>query len=160
MTRCADGVEGDDQNFSGPLMRFARGDMRDHIVSQKRPRTFVAPPEPCSGKNVSKSTFARFSEKLDFRLCNTICQKQKFQDYSITSSARARRRWHDDASVIAVFKLIASSNLTLLDHTRQVRTLKILPTKPAADDIDLEYLPWSKSRHPHTLSSEAAGKRS
>ena len=26
---------GDDQNFSGPLMRFARGDMRDHIVSHR-----------------------------------------------------------------------------------------------------------------------------
>ena len=26
---------GDDQNFSGPLMPFARGDMRDHIVSHK-----------------------------------------------------------------------------------------------------------------------------
>jgi hypothetical protein len=26
---------GDDQNFSGLLMRFARGDMRDHIVSHK-----------------------------------------------------------------------------------------------------------------------------
>ena len=26
---------GDDENFSGPLMRFARGDMRDHIVSHK-----------------------------------------------------------------------------------------------------------------------------
>src|SRR5438045_7377728 len=26
---------GDDQNFSGPLMRFARGDMMDHIVSHK-----------------------------------------------------------------------------------------------------------------------------
>src|SRR5450755_5004612 len=26
---------GDDQNFSGPLMRFARGDMGDHIVSHK-----------------------------------------------------------------------------------------------------------------------------
>jgi len=25
----------DDQNFSGLLMRFARGDMRDHIVSYK-----------------------------------------------------------------------------------------------------------------------------
>ena len=25
----------DDQNFSGPLMPFARGDMRDHIVSHK-----------------------------------------------------------------------------------------------------------------------------
>src|SRR6476620_1797437 len=31
---------GDDQNFSGPLMPFARGNMRDHIVSRKkRPRT-------------------------------------------------------------------------------------------------------------------------
>src|SRR4051812_4929708 len=27
---------GDDQNFSGPLMRFARGDMRDHIRSRLR----------------------------------------------------------------------------------------------------------------------------
>jgi hypothetical protein len=26
---------GADRNFSGPLMRFARGDMRDHIVSHK-----------------------------------------------------------------------------------------------------------------------------
>jgi hypothetical protein len=26
---------GDDRNFSGPLMRFARGDMRDHIVSHQ-----------------------------------------------------------------------------------------------------------------------------
>jgi hypothetical protein len=26
---------GDDRTFSGPLMRFARGDMRDHIVSHK-----------------------------------------------------------------------------------------------------------------------------
>jgi hypothetical protein len=26
---------GDDRNFLGPLMRFARGDMRDHIVSHK-----------------------------------------------------------------------------------------------------------------------------
>jgi hypothetical protein len=26
---------GGDQNFSGPLMPFARGDMRDHIVLQK-----------------------------------------------------------------------------------------------------------------------------
>jgi hypothetical protein len=26
---------GDDQNSSGPLMPFARGDMRDHIVPHK-----------------------------------------------------------------------------------------------------------------------------
>jgi hypothetical protein len=26
---------GADRNFSGPLMRFVRGDMRDHIVSCK-----------------------------------------------------------------------------------------------------------------------------
>jgi hypothetical protein len=39
MSALADSVEkvfwGDDQNFSGLLMRFARGDMRDHIVSHK-----------------------------------------------------------------------------------------------------------------------------
>ena len=26
---------GDERNFLGPLMRFARGDVRDHIVSHK-----------------------------------------------------------------------------------------------------------------------------
>jgi hypothetical protein len=28
-------IWGGDRNFSGPLMRFARGDMRDHIVSHQ-----------------------------------------------------------------------------------------------------------------------------
>jgi hypothetical protein len=27
---------GDERNFLGPLMRFARGDVRDHIDSHKR----------------------------------------------------------------------------------------------------------------------------
>ena len=35
----ADSVEkvflGDERNFLGPLMRFVRGDVRDHIVSHK-----------------------------------------------------------------------------------------------------------------------------
>ena len=59
----------DDQNFLGPLMRFARGDMRDHIVSHKTTTDLRSgATELCSGQGVEKSTFARFSQRLDFRV--------------------------------------------------------------------------------------------
>jgi hypothetical protein len=32
---------GGERNFPEPLMRFVRNDVRDHVVSKKRPRTFV-----------------------------------------------------------------------------------------------------------------------
>jgi hypothetical protein len=33
---------GNKRNFPKLLMRFVRSDVRDHIASQKRPRTFVS----------------------------------------------------------------------------------------------------------------------
>jgi hypothetical protein len=60
---------GADRNFSGPLMRFARGDMRDHIVSHKSDhgasywRYGIL-----RWRSWQKSTFARFSASFDFRL--------------------------------------------------------------------------------------------
>ncbi len=45
-------------------MRFARGDTRGKTTTDLLSGTT----EPCSGKNVQKSTFARFSEQFDFRL--------------------------------------------------------------------------------------------
>jgi hypothetical protein len=52
-----------------PLMRFACGDVRDHIVSSKidrGPRNGVE--KRRSGREVQRSTFARFSGSPDFRL--------------------------------------------------------------------------------------------
>jgi hypothetical protein len=41
---------GDGQNFPGSLMRFARGDMRDHIVSHKTTTELrIGATEYCSG---------------------------------------------------------------------------------------------------------------
>src|SRR5882724_8943354 len=60
---------GDERKFLEPLMRFARGDMRDHIVSHKNDhgasyrRYGVLP-----WRSRQKSTFARFSTSFDFRL--------------------------------------------------------------------------------------------
>jgi hypothetical protein len=51
-------------------MRFARGDMRGttsfHTKTTTNLRSGTA--EPCSGKNVQKSTFAGISGQFDFRL--------------------------------------------------------------------------------------------
>jgi hypothetical protein len=66
---------GDDRNFSGPLMRFARGDMRDHIVSHKHDhgasywRYAVAE----SAKNQHLRDFRRRSI---FDFCNKIRQEE------------------------------------------------------------------------------------
>ena len=60
---------GDGQNFLGPLMRLASGDVRDHIVSHKNDhgpsyRRYGL----CCGRDVKKSTFAEFLVPFDFRL--------------------------------------------------------------------------------------------
>lgn len=64
-------------------MRFARGDVRDHIVShKKRPSTFVfCAKEGCSRRDSSESIFARFSVSSDFRL---------LQHYRREADARAQ----------------------------------------------------------------------
>jgi hypothetical protein len=60
---------GDEQNFLGPLMRLASGDVRDHIFSHKNDhgpsyRRYGL----CCGRDVKKSTFAEFLVPFDFRL--------------------------------------------------------------------------------------------
>jgi hypothetical protein len=52
---------GDERNFLGPLMRFARGDVRDQIVSHKNDHSRrIDPGERCSSGAYQKSTSARF----------------------------------------------------------------------------------------------------
>ncbi len=58
---------GDDQNFSGPLMPFARGDMRDHIVSHKNDHG-ASYGRYAVLQRRSKSAFAGFSASFNFRL--------------------------------------------------------------------------------------------
>jgi len=55
-------------------MRFARGDMRDHIrFTQKRPRTFVAALQNLAAARMSKNRFSReFRGSSIFDFCNTI----------------------------------------------------------------------------------------
>jgi hypothetical protein len=60
---------GDDRNFSGPLMRFTRGDMRDQIVSCKNDHGASYRRYGVLQYGVGKkSTFARFPASFDFRL--------------------------------------------------------------------------------------------
>jgi hypothetical protein len=59
----------DERKFSGPLMRSARGDVRDHIVLPKTTTDLrIGPSGHCSGRVAETSALARFSETFDFRL--------------------------------------------------------------------------------------------
>ena len=59
----------DQRNFLGPLMRHARGDVRDHIVSSKKPQTFVLALKSFATAETSKNRLSRvFSASFDFRL--------------------------------------------------------------------------------------------
>ena len=59
----------DDQNFSGLLMRFARGDMRDHIVSHKNDHgASYDRYGVLQWWSRLKLSFARFSGSFSFRL--------------------------------------------------------------------------------------------
>ena len=50
-------------------MRFMRDDVRDHIVLSKSTTDLRSwAKERCSGREVQKSTFARFSVSSNFRL--------------------------------------------------------------------------------------------
>jgi hypothetical protein len=103
----AKGLLGGDRNFSGPLMRFARGEMRDHIVCTKTTRELrIGVTEYCSGHVGQKSTFARLLTSFDFRLLQQYppgertssgclgmsekCSKTRTSSwfYSMSSSAR------------------------------------------------------------------------
>jgi hypothetical protein len=70
---------GDDQNFSGPLMRFARGDMRDHIVSHKTNH----------GASCWRYGILRFRSRLKINICETfgVVRFSTFATISANSSA-------------------------------------------------------------------------
>jgi hypothetical protein len=59
-------------------MSFACGDVRNHIVSQKkRPRTFVSAPWGLAEKERSKNQLSReFWHRSIFDFCNNICQEE------------------------------------------------------------------------------------
>jgi hypothetical protein len=67
---------GNRRNYLGPLTRFVRSDVRDHIASQKNDLGIGAA-EYRSGRVVQKSTFARFLASSDFRLFDSIGQTEK-----------------------------------------------------------------------------------
>src|SRR5580765_4290815 len=77
---------GGERKFLEPLRRFTRGDVRDHIVSSKidhQPLWRVE--KRRSSREVQRSTFARFSGSLDFRL---------LQQYLPNNGLRSRSKWH------------------------------------------------------------------
>ena len=60
---------GDERNFLGPLMGLARRDVRDHVAYQEKTMELrIGPAGLCSGREVEKSSFARFSRPFDFRV--------------------------------------------------------------------------------------------
>jgi hypothetical protein len=60
---------GDARNFLEPLMRFARGDVWDLIVSHKSTKDLrIGATRLCSGRHAKKSAFTEFSVLFDFRL--------------------------------------------------------------------------------------------
>jgi hypothetical protein len=64
---------GDGQIFPGLLMRFARGDMRDHIVSQKNDYGALSAPRSIAAAESAKNQFLRdFRRRSIFGFCNNI----------------------------------------------------------------------------------------
>ena len=79
------------QNFSGPLMPFARGNMRDHIVSRKNDHG------PWYGRYAVlqwwsrlKISFCEIFGVSAFDFCNNSCQKRSF-DRLVRTAHRAIR---------------------------------------------------------------------
>src|SRR6185436_3365446 len=77
---------GDERNFLQPLMRFARGDVRDHIVSSK-----IDQGPPWWPR---KATQGRGSLKIDFR---EIFRVARFSTFA-TILARSGRSWATEGS--------------------------------------------------------------
>jgi hypothetical protein len=59
---------GGERKFLKPLMRFTRGDVRDHIVSSKIDHWPSGVEKRRSSREVERSVFARFLGLFDFRL--------------------------------------------------------------------------------------------
>src|SRR5450759_2949357 len=69
-----------DGNFSGPLMRFVRQDVKGpHRLTQKRPRSFVSAPKTVAAPAASKTPLSRdFGCRSIFDFFNNIRQKRSF----------------------------------------------------------------------------------
>jgi len=63
---------GDERKFLEPLMRFARGDMRDHIVSHKTDHGASYPRYRVSPNQLLRD----FRRRSIFDFCNTIRQER------------------------------------------------------------------------------------
>src|SRR5437868_3045284 len=105
---------GDDQNFSGPLMRFARGDMRDHIVSHKNDH----------GASYRRYGVLQWRSRLRMRFCEIFgaaqfstfatqsAKSSPCRDYSITSSTVPSNQLGTvTPKAFAALRLIINSNL-------------------------------------------------
>jgi hypothetical protein len=63
---------GDERKFLEPLMRFARGDVRDHIVSRKKATELrIGATEYCAAE-LAKNQLLRDFRRSIFDFCNTI----------------------------------------------------------------------------------------
>src|ERR1700676_5691239 len=83
---------GDARNFSGPLMRFARGDMRDHIVSHKNDH----------GASYWRYGILRWRSRLKINICD-IFGVVRFSTFA-TISARTGHRAMSDLSPLSGVK--------------------------------------------------------
>jgi hypothetical protein len=93
---------GGERKFLEPLMRFARGDVRDHIVSSKSITDLRSRVEKRrSSGEVQRSTFARFLGLFDFRL---------LQQYRIDGQAERFRR--DENLAIPIAAVLARGRQT------------------------------------------------
>jgi hypothetical protein len=76
---------GDARNFLGPLMRFARGDVRDLIVSHKIDQGPSY--RRHEALHAKKSAFAEFSVLFDFRLLQQYLPQADSRTAAINSFA-------------------------------------------------------------------------
>jgi hypothetical protein len=69
---------GDARNFSGPLMRFARGDMRDHIVSHKNDHgaSYWRYGNTAVAESAKNQHLRDFRRRSIFDFCNNIGAKR------------------------------------------------------------------------------------
>jgi len=90
---------GDDQNFSGPLMRFASGDMRDHIVSHKNDH----------GASYDRYGVLQWRSRLKISFCEIFGVVQ-FSTFATLSSAKRKLEF---AAVRSAFDPSQTSRICL-----------------------------------------------
>ena len=107
---------GDDRKFLEPLMRFTRGDVRDHIVSSKIDH---GPPwRRC------KATQQQRSRSI-FDFCNNIGTKRTCRSPWRTLRGAARRRQHRQSGARRALTAITCSTDLAVWHGSQERPNRI-----------------------------------